>query len=165
MDYAAARGQVKTGDLIAVRDVHNILGTMTRFFTRSPYTHTGVAIWLGERLFMADLNSGRNALHAMSQLKNFDVFEAPPGVAPERIEGAIFDWLASPISYGFLAFLVIGLKCFLGIKSFIHWRQIIVCSGGSVEIYEMAGWPEHSRMISPGELTTMVGPLRLQVRK
>jgi hypothetical protein len=86
-------------------------------------------------------------------------------VAPERIEGAIFDWLASPISYGFLAFLVIGLKCFLGIKSFIHWRQIIVCSGGSVEIYEMAGWPEHSRMISPGELTTMVGPLRLQVRK
>lgn len=164
MDYLEARSQIKTGDLIAVRDVHGLLGKLTTFFTRSPYTHTGVAVWLGDRLFMADLNSGRNALHALSQLDNFDVFEPPYGLKVEDIEASIFNWLAKPISYGYLAFLVIGLKCALGLKTFIHWRKIIVCSGGSVQIYQGAGWPEHSQMISPGELTYLVGRLRAMVR-
>ena len=164
MNYLDARDKVETGDLIAVRDVHNILGTATQFFTHSPYTHTGVAVWLDERLFMADLNSGRNALHAVSQLRNFDVFHPPEGVDRGAIRRSIFDWLADPISYGFAAFVVIGLKCFLKLKTFIHWRKVIVCSGGSVQIYENAGWSEHSRMVSPGELTEMVGPLKLQVR-
>lgn len=164
MNYDEARTRIKTGDLIAVRDVHNWLGRLTQFFTRSPYTHTGVAVWLGDRLFMADLNSGRNALHAVSQLASFDVFEAPEGLKAADIEFSLFDWLAKPINYGVLAFLVIGLKCYLKLKTFIHWRKIIVCSGGSVQIYEGAGWPEHSRMISPGELTMLVGPLRLMVR-
>lgn len=164
MTYQEARAQIKTGDLIAVRDVHSVLGKMTRYFTRSPYTHTGIAVWLGDRLFMADLNSGRNHLTAISQLDNFDVFEAPAGLRAHDIEIALFDWLAKPITYGYLAFLAIGLKCYLGMNIFIHWRKIIVCSGGSVQIYENAGWSEHSRMVSPGELTAMVGPIRAQVR-
>lgn len=165
MDYQTARPEIKTGDLIASRDVHGLLGRMTRFFTRSAYTHTGVAVWLGEHVFMADLNSGRNALHALSQLNDFDVYDPPYELDRTRIEAAIFEWLAKPINYGFLAFIVIGFKCLFKIKSFIHWRQILVCSGGSVEIYEKAGWSEHSRMISPGELTMEVGALRLNVRK
>jgi hypothetical protein len=159
MDYAAARNLIETGDLIAVRDVHGLTGRLTCLFTRSPHTHTGVAVWLGGRLFMADLNSGRNHLTAVSQLSSFDVCYPP---VPDRgaIERALFDWLAKPINYGYAAFVVIGLKCALRIKAFIHWRQIVVCSGGSVQIYEMAArllqgpaaWLEHSRMVSPGEL-------------
>jgi hypothetical protein len=163
MDYAAARVQIQTGDLIAVRDVHNILGTLTQVFTHSPYTHTGVAVWLGERLFIADLNSGRNHLTAVSQLSNFDVCDPPSGLNRDDIERAVFDWLAKQIDYGFLAFPIIGLKCALRLKIFIHWRKIIVCSGGSVQIYEMAGWSEHSRMISPGELVDELS-IKLEVR-
>lgn len=162
MDYAQARPLIETGDLIAVRDVHGVVGRLTVAFTRSPYTHTGVAVWLGERLFMAELNAGRNHLTAVSQLSSFDVREPP---VPDRaaIERAIFDWLAHPITYGYAAFAVIGLRAWMHIKAFIHWRKVEVCSGGSVQIYEMAGWPEHSRMISPGEL---VGQLkaRFEVR-
>jgi hypothetical protein len=164
MQYEEARSQIQTGDLIAVRDVHNLLGTVTQFFTKSPYTHTGVAIWLGGRLFIAELNSGRNHLTPVSQLKNFDVFEPPEGLDRKAIELAIFIWLAEPIEYGYLAFLIIGIKCSLGLNVFIHWRKIMVCSGGSVKIYEMAGWGEHSRMISPGELTMLVGARKVQVR-
>lgn len=164
MDYAEARDLIKDGDLIAVRGAHSIIGKLTQFFTRSPYTHTGIAVWLGDRLFMADLNSGRNHLTPLSQLGSFDVYAPPPGLNRQRIVVAVFDWLAKPIEYGFAAFIVIGLKCWLRLNTFIHWRKVIVCSGGSVQIYEMAGWSEHSRMVSPGELAAMVGPLRLAVR-
>jgi hypothetical protein len=178
MKYDEARSQIRTGDLIGVRDVHNWLGRLTIFFTRKPYTHTGVAVWCANRLFMADLNSGRNALHPLSQFKSFDVC-SPPAGADDRtcIERAVFDWLANPINYGFLAFFVIGLRCFLGLKTFIHWRKIVVCSGGSVSIYEIAAlymksmnmnvppaWLDHNRMLSPGELVEELGPPRLQVR-
>lgn len=160
--YAVARNMIQTGDLIGVRDVHGIVGWSTVFFTRRPYTHTGVALWLGARLFMAELNAGRNHLTAVSQLTDFDVC-APPVANRSAIESAIFDWLAKPIAYGFAAFILIGLRAWLRLKTFIHWRRVIVCSGGSVEIYEMAGWPEHSRMISPGELVDEL-TMKLSVR-
>lgn len=165
MNYDTARLQIQTGDLIGSRDQHGLVGRATTFFTRAPYTHTGVAVWLGGRLFMADLNSGRNHLTALSCLEKFDVFEPPTGLDRSYIEQAIFDWLAVPISYGFAAFILIGLKDLMGIKKFIHWRKIIVCSGGSIQIFEMAAalmdlallpapsaWVEHDRTLSPGDL-------------
>jgi hypothetical protein len=177
MKYEQARALIKTGQLIGVRDSHGILGRLTRFFTRKPYTHTGVAVWCASHLFMADLNSGRNALRPLSQLQSFDVCDMPAGMDRTCVERAIFDWLAKPINYGFLAFIVIGLRCFLGLKTFIHWRKIMVCSGGSVAIYEQAadymrgfgmkipaGWDDHNRMLSPGELVDELGPPCFQVR-
>ena len=177
MNYEQARSNIKTGDLIGVRDVHGLLGKATTFFTRKPYTHTGVAVWVGDRLFMADLNSGRNALHPLSQVGSFDVCDPPAGIPRDFIERAIFDWLAKPIDYGYLAFLVIGLRCFLKLKTFIHWRKIVVCSGGSVTIYELAAdamilagkappsaWEDHNRMLSPGELVEELGPPKLTIR-
>jgi hypothetical protein len=176
MDYAVAREHIRTGDLIGVRDVHGLLGRATVFFTRKPYTHTGVAVWCANRLFMADLNSGRNHLTALSCVKQFDVCDPPAGIDRTCVERALFDWLAEPISYGVLAFLVIGLRCWLGLKTFIHWRKIVVCSGGSVSIYELAadymqsmgmpipaGWDDHNRMLSPGELVEELGPPKLCV--
>jgi hypothetical protein len=177
MDYQQARDQIRTGDLIGVRDAHGILGRLTMFFTRKPYTHTGVAVWCGGHLFMADLNSGRNHLTALSQLTSFDVCRLPDGLDRTCVERAIFDWLAEPINYGFAAFVVIGLRCFLGLKTFIHWRKIVVCSGGSVSIFELAArymqsmglpvpskWLDHNRMLSPGELVEELGPPVLEVR-
>lgn len=176
LPYAQARDLIRTGDLIGVRDVHGILGRATCLFTRAPYTHTGVAVWLGDHLFMADLNSGRNHLTPLSQLTDFDVCSPPEGLDRAAIEQAIIEWLSKPISYGYAAFPVIGIKCALRIKAFIHWRSIIVCSGGSVQIFELAAaimraagaappaaWIEHSRMISPGELVAEL-PFKLAVR-
>jgi hypothetical protein len=171
MLYSDARPLIETGDLIAVRDVHSIVGRLTVLFTRKPYTHTGVARWLDGCLYMADLNSGRNHLTAVSQLQAFDVAGPPEGLERSFIERATDSWLEKQINYGFAAFVVIGLKCLLRLKVFIHWRQVVVCSGGSVQIYETAAqmmreaglqppaaWLEHSRMISPGELFAELKP-------
>jgi hypothetical protein len=154
MDYAQARAQIETGDLIAVRDVHGILGWLTRWFTRSPYTHAGIALWLAGGLYMAELNGGRNHLVPLSQLTAFDVYKAPDGLT--GIEAAIMEWLRAPIAYGYLAFVLIGLLDWLRLNVFVHWRRILVCSGYCVAIYETAGWPEHSRVLSPRALAKLL---------
>lgn len=175
-NYDDVRRLIQDGDLIAVRGQH-LIDRLTSLVTRSPYTHTGIAVWIGDRLFMADLNSGRNHLTAVSCVPEFDVYSPPPGMDRTTIRLALFDWLASPIDYGFLAFVIIGLRSALGLKNFIHWRKIVVCSGGSVMIYEMAAhmmqvegktppaaWLEHTRQLSPGDLAAEL-PWCASVRK
>jgi hypothetical protein len=175
-NYESMRHLIQDGDLIAVRGSHPI-DRLTSLVTRSPYTHTGVAIWLDDHLFMADLNSGRNHLTALSCLEDFDVFAPPAGLDRPTIRAAALTWLASPIDYGFIAFVGIGIECMLARRTLIdNWRGIVVCSGGSVMIFEKAaqlmldarmvppaGWLRHSRQVSPGELAGELA-LALQVR-
>lgn len=160
LGYKSIRKLVHTGDLIAVRG-RGFLSFLTRYFTRSPYTHTGVAIWKEDGLYMAELNSGRNHLIPLSQLSriDFDIYAAPVS----NCEDAINQWLRHQVDYGYLSFLAIGLFNWLRITTFLHWKNILVCSGYCVAIYQTAGWKENvSRVISPGELTSH---LKLKVQK
>jgi hypothetical protein len=152
---------INTGDLIAVRKGNSLLGRATQFFTRSAYTHAGVAIWIEGVLYVAELNGGRNHLIPISQLKDFDVYECP--VPLEGVRTAIHKWLQTPVDYGFAALFAIGLLDWFKIKMFVHWRKILVCSGFCVAIYETAGWPEHTRIISPAQLASEL-KLKLEVR-
>lgn len=164
MLYDIARPQIETGDIIAVREKHGTLSPFTRFFTHSDYTHNGIAIWLHDGLWMAELNGGRNHIIPISQLSDieYDVYECPVEDR-DRVEKAITDSLRVRVEYGFAALIPIGLLNFLNIKVFLHARQILVCSGYCVAILEAAGWPEHSRIISPKELVSEM-KLKLQVR-
>lgn len=150
MTYDEYAPLINTGDLIAVPVAHGLLGKMTQFFTHSQYTHTGVAIWIGGELFMAELNGGRNHLIPIIQLHKFDVYKCPEGLVD--VEGAIRKWLSYMVNYGILAFVSIGLLTWLRIKYFVNWRRILVCSGYCVAIYQTAGWGRFSRVISPGQL-------------
>ena len=142
---------IDTGDAILVRTAHSILGRLTQILTRSPYTHAGVAIWVGGRLYMAELNGGRNHLVPMTQLTQYDVYACPDGL--QEVERAILGSLAQPIDYGYPALVLIGVLNWFRIKLFVHWRKVIVCSGFVVAVYEAAGWPECSRVVSPEELS------------
>lgn len=152
---------INTGDLIVVRKGKSLLGRATQFFTRSPYTHSGIAIWIEGGLYVAELNAGKNHLVPISQLKDYDVYECPEGLKEVRYN--ILKWLQAPIEYGFLALFAIGLLDWFKIKMFVHWRKILVCSGFCVAIYESAGWPEHTRVISPAGLAAEL-KLKLEVR-
>lgn len=161
--YEEVRHLIEDGDMIAVRDNHSLLGKVTQFFTRDDETHTGVAIWAGGRLFMADLNSGRNGLHAISQLADFDVYFPPQGLSRNDIREAAFNWLADQKVYGVLAFLVIGFKSFFKIKEKLQWKRAVVCSGGTVQIFCGAGWDDQDTLLSPGELAKKL-KLKFEVR-
>ncbi|WP_394780588.1 hypothetical protein [Undibacterium sp.] len=80
-----------------------------------------------------------------------------------KIRGVGLDWLRVRVNYSYLAFVAIGLLAFLRIQRFIHWRQELVCDGYCIAIYEGAGWPEHPRIESPGDLVKQL-KIKLQVR-
>lgn len=163
MQYADARNQIEDGDLVAVMGRRGLLAWLTRFFTRDPHTHTGLAVWIDGGLYLAEINGGHNHLVPMSQLEevDFDVYLPPVDRVPLR--DGIFAALRVRESYGAPALVVIGLMNWLRIKAFLHVRRFIVCTGFCVRIFEKAGWSEHTYILSPKELTQLL-KLKLSVR-
>ncbi len=164
MHYDAARPLIEDGDLISVRTQHGLFGALTQICTRSVYTHNGIAVWLDDGLWMTEINGGKNHAIPLSQLEGeeFDVFLPPLGLDRQAIRKAALESLRVKVPYGFAAAFMIGLLGLLKLKIFVHWRKIIVCSGYCVATYENAGWSEHSRIISPGELAGLL-QLRCEV--
>jgi hypothetical protein len=165
MNYQELRAQIEDGDLIATRIAHGLFGKLTQFFTRKVYTHCGIATWLDGGLWMVEINGGRNHAIPLSQLEDedFDVFQPPQELDRQAIRKAALESMRVKVEYGFLAAFMIGLLGLLKLKVFVHWRKIIVCSGYCVAVYEKAGWSEHSRIISPGELADLLR-LKLKIR-
>lgn len=165
MNYQQARSQIEDGDVISVRTAHGLFGRATQFFTRKVYTHNGIAVWLDGGLWMVEINGGKNHAIPLSQLEgeDFDVFLPPPDLYRSNIRKAALESLRVKVKYGYLAAFAVGLLGLLKLKIFVHWRKIIVCSGYCVAVYEEAGWPEHSRIISPGGLADMLR-LKLEIR-
>lgn len=158
MNYDQARWQIETGDLVAVCGTRGLLTPFTRFFTRSNYTHVGIAFWMDGGLWMSEINGGANHAIPLSQLADmdFDVFHRPEAVTQPVILGAIRTALRRRIHYGYLSLPVIGFINYFRIKVFIHARQILSCAGYSVMTYEAAGWPECTRILSPQDLASML---------
>lgn len=165
LTYSDARLHIQTGDTIAIMGRSGLLAALTRFFTRSDYTHIGIAFWMGGALWMFEINSGRNHAIPLSQLQgtNFDVYARPPELGEAAVMESILANLRDKIDYGFLAIPVIGLFEYLKIKASTRWRDELVCSGIAVKVYEDAGWPPRSRLVSPARLVAMLDR-RLSVR-
>lgn len=163
LSYANARNYISTGDVIAVKRGEGLLSPFTRFFTRSDYTHVALSIWLGDGLWVSEINGGGNHMVPLSQLADteFDVYACPVDAA--RVSVAILEKMRTHIAYGFAALPVVGLLNWLRLKIFLHARQILECAGYCVAVYEMAGWPEHTHLLSPVDLTQLL-ELKFQVR-
>lgn len=165
MNYDEARSQIKEGDMIAICGTEGFLTPLTKFFTRSRYTHVGVAHWMDGGLWLAEINAGANHATPLSQFTvyDFDVFIKPVECTGD-MKQAINDALRVKIHYGFASLPVIGLMNWLRIKAFIHARKILSCAGFTVMIYELAGFPEYTRVLSPADLAAKLD-LRLSVEK
>lgn len=146
MSYESARCNIRDGDLVAVRSMSGGLSALTRFFTQSPYTHTGVAIRLinpqtgNKGLYVAEMDGAKAVLTPLSQYaqKDMDVFECPV----ERPEAclSLLNLLREKISYDYLDLLRIGLWKALRIGLPKEDRNGLVCSALSALIYYNAGW-------------------------
>lgn len=140
MNYAEARGLIKSGDLIAVRSHRGGLSAITRVVTKSPYTHTAVAIWLADRLLLAEMNGGGACLVPASKYADtdFDVFPCPLADRGEVIQAA-FDLLGLDIGYDFPDLLRIAGHELLGIALPPADDSNLICSALSASIYLHAG--------------------------
>lgn len=157
MNYDEAVSQIEDGDIISIRKVHSLFGVLTKLFT-GKYTHTGMAIWLNNSLWMTELNGGRNHAIPMIQLADsqFDVFFPPSSLNRAKIRRASLDSLKVMVKYGIPAVIATGINEFFGFNRFIHWRNILDCSGYVIKILEAAGWNEHSYITSPTKLSEML---------
>lgn len=163
MNYLQAKEFIEDGDLIAVKGKEGFLTPFTKFFTRSPYTHVGVAFWMHGGLWLAEINAGANHATPLSQFSNvdFDVYDKPKE-ATGSIKDAIDTALRVKIHYSFSSLFIIGFTNYFKIKERIRSRKLLSCAGFSSFIYEIAGMPESTRVLSPAELARKLS-LRLQV--
>lgn len=145
MRYADARDQIRTGDLIALRKKHGFLPVLTRLITRSPYTHTAIALWCGSgehrRLLVAEAKASGAFLTPLSQYasENFDVFLAPREVGLS-IEAAIWEALGEPIGYDLMDLVRIGLNRLFDVPLPPHDNALKICSALSATLWLQAGW-------------------------
>ena len=143
--YAEARNRIQTGDLIAFRKRGGLLATLTRWVTRSPYTHTALALWVGcgqhRRLLVAEAKASGAFLTPLSQYaeESFDIFRAPGEVA-STIEQALWETLGVPIGYDFADLVRIAANRLIGWPLPEADNVLKICSALSATIWLQAGW-------------------------
>jgi hypothetical protein len=172
LTYASARDDIKTGDLIAVRNRKGLAAWLIRLVTRSPYTHTGVALWLAHRLMIAETEQGPASLVPASQYAgyDFDVFDAPvsPGVA-FYARSAIFEVLGARITYAWSDLLRIWLHEWLRVPLPRPAADARICSSLSQLIYQHMGWelPQGApALMTPRDLVAAINAApRLEIRR
>lgn len=145
MNYSDIRAQIRTGDLIALRKRHGLLATLTRWITKSPYTHTALVIWVGlgeeRRLLVAEQKASGAFLTPLSQYAgdDFDVFAAPQEVLLDVGE-TIWKMLGAPIAYDVLDLLRIAANRLVGWPLPKRDDANLVCSALSATIWLKSGW-------------------------
>lgn len=145
MNYADIRAKIRTGDLIAFRKRRGLLARLTRWVTKSPYTHTALVIWASwddeRRLLIAEQKASGAFLTPLSQYAgdDFDVFDAPLEVVID-VGDTIWKTLGQPIYYDFGDLLRIAANRQLGWPLPKRDDANLVCSALSATIWLQAGW-------------------------
>lgn len=166
LTYEQARSLIKTGDLLAVRSTHGGFAALIRWGTKSPYTHTAVAIWLCDRLMMVETR-GLAGMVPATQLgdKDFDVIRCPVEDT-EYVVIEAFNILGQPVGYDFIDLLRIAGRLWFGWKEPESDDRKLVCSALSAAIYRLAGWKPAGlpAIPAPCEVVAAAGPVAIEVR-
>ena len=173
MNYSDIRAGIRTGDLIAFRKKHGLLAMLTRWITKSPYTHTALVIWVGlgeeRRLLVAEQKASGAFLTPLSQYAgdDFDVFDAPHEVLID-VGDMIWKTLGLPICYDVFDLLRIAANRMIGWPLPKRDDANLVCSALSATIWLKSGWQARWPLPSipaPVDVVSAVGvPPVLQFR-
>ena len=145
MNYTDVRAGIRSGDLIAFRKRRGLLARLTRWVTKSPYTHTAIALWVGfselPRLLIAEQKESGAFLTPLSQYAatDFDVFEAPQEVVID-VGDTVWQTLGEPIHYDFADLLCIAANRLFGWPLPKRDDASLVCSALSATIWLKSGW-------------------------
>jgi hypothetical protein len=164
--YPEARSHIRTGDLLAVRSKQGFFANLVRIGTRSPYTHTAVALWMCDRLMMVETR-GQAGIVPASQLgtKDFDVIRCPVADA-EYVFIEAMNILGIPVDYDSMDLLRIATRLWFGLKEPEADDENKICSALSAAIYRLAGWKPAGlpAIPAPCEVVAAAGPVAIEVR-
>jgi hypothetical protein len=158
MKYEELRGQVQTGDLVAMRGARSLLAKATRWATRSPYTHTAVALRFRRGVWIAQMDGAGNVLVPLSQYADtdFDVFTCP--VDREQVRAVVLEQLRLKIRYGWGDIAYLALHRVVGIPLPLQDDEDKVCSSYSATAYLLAGWGQVMPSIAaPADVVAALG--------
>ena len=174
ISYEQARDHIRSGDVVFIRDKAGwFIPHLIRFFTRSRYTHVGIAFWMhtggARRLMIVEAQGGakRRVLNlSYYEDVNLDIIEAPGKW--EEVSGRALEKL-NQVPYGWLEALYVGLREFL--LKYFNWDWLKrrdlpgeICSEFVAKIYELP-----QRHISPQALLELLlsqgHGIRAHVRK
>lgn len=101
MDYASARPQIKSGDVLAWthrgwKSFHDLQVQIVRIFTRSEYSHVGISWCVGDRVLVLEAVSSGVRLMPLSM--SLPCYWIPLGVWSEGIEKRALSQLGKPYS-------------------------------------------------------------------
>ncbi len=166
MKYDEARALIRTGDLIALRQVHGIAPAMIRLVTGSPYTHTSVAIWCGGRLLVNETQASGACLRPLSNYDNeaFDVIPCP--IDRGEVEAAMWELLGRKIKYDLADLARIAANRLFGIPLPKREDDALICSSLSATIWMRAGWRGRSlpSIPAPDDVVREAGTVMIEVR-
>lgn len=116
ISYNFARDQIQDGDIIFIKGT-TVISKVTRFFTKSKYTHVGIAFWVyinrKPRLMITEAQGGtRRRMLNLSYYKSkeMDVVRCPrPWI--EYADDALD--LIGEVKYSFLTAFYVGIREFL----------------------------------------------------
>lgn len=117
LTYTEARPRVRTGDLIGIatrtpfgRFIH--LLQIVAGLPHAHITHVGVALWLDDRLLLAEMCPSGNVIKPLSQYakKRMVVCEPAPGSNLSLFDLGLDHITARHIPYGFFDLVRIGLR-------------------------------------------------------
>ena len=117
--YDEARGEIKDGDIVFIKNRKRFWSRIVRFFTRSDYSHVGIAFWASvnggdsERLMMVEAQGGaRRRIVNISYHFGSDL----DIVVPPKSWGYVYDTALAKLSevpYGYFEALYVGMREFL----------------------------------------------------
>lgn len=168
VSYEQARLDIQDGDIIFIKNNKGLfLPQLIRFFTRSPYTHVGIAFWIttgsADRLMVVEAQGGaKRRIVNLSYYEDdhIDVVEAPKDW--DRVSEKAIERL-NQVPYGWLQALYVGVREFLlqyfNVKLPMRDLPGEICSEFVARIYDL---PE--RHISPQLLLDQLQRLGFHIR-
>lgn len=115
--YKEARDHINDGDIVFIRDKVGPLTSLVRFFTKSKYSHVGIAFWIHtagkKRLMMVEAQGG--AKRRIVNISYYDSINLDVIGAPKSWDEVGFNALdkLNKVSYGYIEALYVGLREFL----------------------------------------------------
>ena len=97
--YSMLRTMIKNGDTIAVNG-NSLISKAIKFITKENISHTGIALWQDDRLFVVEMDMDKNVMVPLSQYEHNELHVYRHKSNIQITSDTILNLLNQPVNYG-----------------------------------------------------------------
>lgn len=148
---------IKNGDTIAING-NSLISKSIKFITGESLSHTGIALWQNDKLYVVEMDMDKNVMIPISQYSNSHIHVyRHPDLKTKIDESIILNLLNDEISYGW--FDIFKLFCYKTLKlSFMtkDTTKSMICTSLNQKCYLNSGLSITTGLLTPGELCSQL---------